>query len=279
MPRARVGDIELYYLLHGKPDGQAVVLINGFSAPLEMWAPQWPALAPEFRVLAYDLRGHGRSDLPFWGYDLATQAGDLLGLLNTLGLGRVHLVGDAAGGGIAVELTLAHPERVRSLTLIGHRMHGWNPPPESLPPSTPEEEAYARESRRLMAEGTLDEIRTHWWLGAWSKPMRDDPVRRRAARFGDLIRAYPGGSWWGTIPPATVPPHAPRIGQIAVPALIVTGGADMPIIRTHGEEWRRRIPHARYVEIPDAGHIPSWEFPDAFNATLLDFLRSASEGR
>ena len=57
------------------------------------------------------------------------------------------------------------------------------------------------------------------------------------------------------------------------------GGADLPIIKAHSHEWRRRIPHARSVEIPDAGHIPSWEFPDAFNAALLDFLRSASDAR
>jgi pimeloyl-ACP methyl ester carboxylesterase len=253
-----------------------VALINGFSAPLEMWAPQWPALAPEFRVLAYDLRGHGRSDLPLWGYDLATQTEDLLGLLDAVGLTRAHLVGDAAGGGIAVQIALDHPGRVASLTLIGHRIHGWNPPPGSLPAPTPEEEAHARESRRLLREGSQEEIRAHWWQGDWARPMREDPIRRRAARFRDLILSYPGGAWLATIPPQPVPPHYPRLAEIRMPTLVVAGGADMPVITAHAAEWRRCLPHARYVEIPDAGHAPSWEFPEVFNAALLDFLRSTA---
>src|SRR4051794_8222783 len=152
MPRACVGEIELYYLVEGPPDRPVVVLINGFSAPLEMWAPTVPALVPDFRVLLYDLRGHGRSDLPLGGYDLATQAGDLLGLMDGLGIGSAHLVGDAAGGGIAVEVALSHPARVRSLALIGTRIHGWKEPEGSVPPPTAEEEAYNREFQRRMRE-------------------------------------------------------------------------------------------------------------------------------
>src|SRR5438270_322836 len=145
MPRAPLGEIDLYYLLEGPRNRPAVVLINGFSAPLEMWAPTVPALVPTYRVLLYDLRGHGRSDLPLGGYDLATQAGDLLGLMDHVGLESAHLVGDAAGGGIAVEVALSRPERVRSLTLVGTRIHGWKEPPGSIPPPTPEEEVYNAE--------------------------------------------------------------------------------------------------------------------------------------
>lgn len=275
MPRARVGKIDLYYLLHGKADGPAVALISGFSAPLEMWAPQWPALAPEYRVLAYDLRGHGRSDLPFWGYDLTTQTADLLGVLDAAGIESAHLVGDAAGGGIAVEAALTCPERVRSLTLIGHRIHGWDPPEGTLPPRTPEQEAYDAESRRLAREGGTQETLAHWWQGDWAKPLREGPKERRPDRFRDLILGYPGGAWWATIPSPPVPPHHPRLHELRLPTLIMVGGADMPIIKAHGEQWQRCIPHARYVEIPGAGHIPSWEYPDLFNQTLLAFLRDA----
>ena len=104
MPRQRVGDIDLYYQIAGSADGPCVILIAGFSAPLEMWGPQIPALAPEHRVVAYDMRGHGRSDVPFGGYDAVTQSGDLLGLVDALGIQRASVVGDAAGGVIAGEL-------------------------------------------------------------------------------------------------------------------------------------------------------------------------------
>src|SRR5438132_623649 len=155
MPRARVGEIELYYLLEGPRDRPAVVLINGFSAPLEMWAPAVPALVPDYRVLLYDLRGHGRSDLPLGGYDLATQ----------------------------------------------------------------------------------------------------------------------GGAWQATLPSRAVPPHHPRLGEIRAPALLILGGADMPVIRVNTEEWVRALPNARLEVIPDAGHVPNWEFPELFNRVLAEFLR------
>jgi 3-oxoadipate enol-lactonase len=268
-----VQGIDLYYLLEGNPAGAPVVLIPGFSAPLEMWAPTLPALAAEFRVLLYDLRGHGRSDLPLSGYDLRTQAGDLLGLMNHLGWTDAHLVGDAAGGGIAVEIALNHPSRVRSLTLVGTRIHGWNAPADSVPPPTPEEEAYNREFQRRMREEGLPEILEQWWLGDWARPMREDPVRRRAARFRDLILSYPGGAWQAAIPSPPAPPHHRRLGEIRVPTLIVVGGDDLPVIKRDGVEWVRCIPGAQYVEIPEAGHIPNWEFPDRFNPVLVEFLK------
>lgn len=273
MPRTTIQGIELYYLVHGLSVGETVVLINGFSAPLEMWAPTVPALVSDYRVLTYDLRGHGRSDLPFGGYDLITQAEDLRGLLDHLRLEKVHLVGDAAGGGIAVELALAHPERVRSLTLIGTRIHGWKEPPGAVPPLTEEEEAYNQEFQRRFKEESLEEILEWWWRGEWSRPMREDGIRRRALRFRGLIMRYPGGAWLATLPTRPVPPHHPRRGEIQVPVLVVVGAADMPIIKAHAAEWVRGIRDSSYAEIPEAGHVPNWEFPAQFNQVLTRFLR------
>jgi len=258
MPRQRVGDIELSYQLAGEPGKPWVVLIPGYSAPLEMWGPQIPALAADYRVLAYDMRGHGRSDVPFGGYDVGTQSQDLRGLMDALEIPRACIVGDAAGGVIAVELALRHPERVSALVLVGTRILGWDPPEGTLEPETEEERQYNAESRRLMREGSLAEILEHWWQGSWSAPLRADPVRRRAARFRDLILSYPAGAWRATLPSAKVEAHRPRLGEIRVPVLVVTGGADLPIIKAHAEEWVRALPDAREAVIPDAGHAPSW---------------------
>jgi 3-oxoadipate enol-lactonase len=275
MPRQRVGDVDLYYQTAGAPGAPWVVLVAGFSAPLEMWAPQIPALVTDHRVLAYDMRGHGRSDVPFGGYDAGTQSEDLLGLMDSLGVQRACVVGDAAGGVIAVELALRHPLRVSSLVLVGTRIHGWDPPPGALPPPSTEEESYAAESRRLAREGSLPEVLEHWWRGEWSAPMRRDPVRRRAAQFRDLIMAYPGGAWRAVLPARPVPPHHPRLGEISVPVLVVSGGDDMPIIKAHAEEWCRRLRNRSAVVVAEAGHVPSWEFPSQFNESLLEFLRDA----
>jgi 3-oxoadipate enol-lactonase len=274
MPRAQVQGIDLYYLWEGTSSGDPVVLIPGFSAPLEMWAPTVPALAPEFRVLLYDLRGHGRSDCPLGGYDLETQAQDLVLLLDRLGVDRAHLVGDAAGGGIGVQVALAQPSRVRTLTLIGTRIHGWKEPEGSVPPAGPEQAAYDAEFQKRFREEGLPEILEQWWLGDWAAPMRNDPVRRRAQRFRDLILSYPGGAWQATLPARCIEPHHPRLPEIRCPTLVMVGGADMPIIQVNAREFTARIPGARLVTVPEAGHIPNWEFPDRFNPLLVEFLRS-----
>lgn len=272
MPRIRVGEIEIYYQTDGKEGAPWVVLIPGFSAPLEMWGPQIPALRERYRILTYDMRGHGRSDVPFGGYDLTTQSDDLLGIMDSLGVETAYLVGDAAGGCIAVETALRRPERVSSLILIGTRIHGWDPPADSLPEETDEERRYNDEFRRLMLEGSLQQILEQWWLGGWSKPLRGDPIRRRAAQFRDLIMSYPAGAWRATVPSAQVAPHYDRLPEIPTPALIVTGGDDLPMIKAHGRQWCESLPNAEAVSIPEAGHAPSWEFPKVFNDALLDFL-------
>lgn len=274
MPRATIQGFDLYYLVHGKSEGDTIVLINGFSAPLEMWSPTVPALVADYRVVSYDLRGHGRSDVPLGGYDLITQAEDLRGLLDHLRIERAHLVGDAAGGGIAVELALGYPDRVQSLTLIGTRIHGWKEPAGSVPPATEEEEAYNQEFQRRFKEESLSEILEWWWRGEWSRPMREDGIRRRAPRFRDLILSYPGGAWQSTLPTRPVPPHHPRLGEIRAPTLVVVGTSDAPVIKVHAAEWVRAIRDTSYAEIAEAGHVPNWEFPAQFNQALLRFLWS-----
>jgi len=276
MPRARVGKIELYYLIDGSAGSPWVVLIPGFSAPLEMWAPQLPALVGTHRVLTYDLRGHGRSDSPFGGYDVATQSRDLLGLMEHIGIDAACIVGDAAGGAIAVELALAHPERVSQLVLVGTRIHGWDPPAGQLPPETAEEQAYNEESRRLRRQGSIAQQLQHWWLGDWSRPLREDPVRRRALLFSDLILSWPAGAWRATMASPPVPPHFPLLPELQVPTLVIHGGADMAVIQAHARQWCATLPNATQIIVPGAGHVPNWEFPELFNRALLEFLRESS---
>jgi pimeloyl-ACP methyl ester carboxylesterase len=98
--------------------GRAVVCIHGLTANHTCWYPIAETLAPEWQVIAYDLRGRGGSDKPEAGYDLATHDADLAGLLDHFGLGRAVLVGHSLGAGIAVRFAAHHPERVDRLILF-----------------------------------------------------------------------------------------------------------------------------------------------------------------
>src|SRR5262245_15609485 len=103
MPKALTNGIQIHYQRKGH--GPDVVLLHGITANLAMWFTKvFPELAKDYRVTAYDLRGHGRSDMPPSGYDSFTMAQDLLGLLNALGIENARFVGHSFGGAIAMHL-------------------------------------------------------------------------------------------------------------------------------------------------------------------------------
>jgi pimeloyl-ACP methyl ester carboxylesterase len=115
MPKAIVGDIQLYYEEHGR--GEPLLLIMGLGASTLSWADQIPAFAREFRVIAFDNRGAGRSDKPAVHYSIAQFADDTAGLMDALAIDSAHVYGQSMGGFIAQELALRHPQRVTTLVL------------------------------------------------------------------------------------------------------------------------------------------------------------------
>ena len=116
MPTQTVGDVELYYELHGA--GQPVVLIHGLAGNCNAWKAQIEVLSKDYRVLALDNRGAGRSSAPDYPYTTRHFADDTIGLMDAVGITEpAHVVGRSMGGAIAQEITLAYPDRVRSLVI------------------------------------------------------------------------------------------------------------------------------------------------------------------
>ncbi len=116
MPKALANGIHIHYQQAG--EGPDVVLIHGVTGDLSVWYLHvLPALSREFRITAYDLRGHGNSDVTPNGYTSAHLAADLHGLLVSLGIARAHLVGASFGGTVAMQCAVLYPERVASLVL------------------------------------------------------------------------------------------------------------------------------------------------------------------
>lgn len=116
MPSVRVGDIDVYYEIHG--EGPPLVLIGGLGVDLTVFAPVTDLLARDFRVLTFDNRGAGRTDKPDIPYSIPMMAEDTIGLMDALGLPRAHIVGLSAGGRIAIEIAAGHPSRVDRLVLV-----------------------------------------------------------------------------------------------------------------------------------------------------------------
>ena len=235
--------------------GPVVVLLHPATGTAETWSPQRePLAAAGLRVIAYTRRGHLGSTLVDPDHPVAA-AEDLKALISALELGPVHLVGAALGGFYAVDFALAFPDLLRSLSVAGSMLgisdESWRaaldrvklPHSEELPPE------FLEIGPSYRAENP-DGVETWRRIAGSARPagLRLQPFLSKVT-FAALEGLH-------------------------VPTLLVGGGADLLVPAPFMELAASRLPRARYVNVPDAGHAIAWERPEQFNAALLDFLRT-----
>jgi pimeloyl-ACP methyl ester carboxylesterase len=245
------GPVQLNYTDTGG-HGVPVVLMHPATGSVLSWEHQTPAFVKAgYRVIAFDRRGWGQSNRDM-GH--GTAADDLIALMDSLHIDRVHLVGTAAGGFVAFDTALSFPSRLRSLVVANSIGGVTDPefvaqdrrvrPPEfaALPPELREVSPSYRVSN---PEGTKRWIaleKQSRIAGAPAQPLKN------AITFA-------------------------RLETISVPALLITGDADMiappPVLRMFAQHMRR----AETAVVPEAGHSTYWEQPDAFNRAVLSFIR------
>lgn len=244
----------LFYEVSGS--GHPVVLIHAFSVDRRMWEPQVAELEGRFRVIRYDLRGHGRSVAPTEPY---TGFGDLRALLDTLGISRATLVGLSAGAEIAINFAIAYPDRAAGLVLASPGLGGYATPP--LPWAGPVFEAAAAgdavRAAALWAETPIMAMRTNI-----------DAAETVTALVMDNARLW---SYRRTEQPLS-PPAIGRLAEITCPAVIIVGDADLAHITDIGRLLVEGITNATLVTLPGAGHFPNLDTPALFNGALTAFL-------
>jgi pimeloyl-ACP methyl ester carboxylesterase len=245
-------------------DGPAVVLIHGFGLDMRMWDPQLDPLAARFRVVRYDCRGFGACG-PFDPGVPYTHAGDLVALLDHLGIGDAVLAGLSFGGRVALQAALAAPDRVRGLALLDAVLDGvpWDP-----------ESAWALDevTRRVQAGG-VRAGREAWLAHPLFAAARKRPDL--AAALAAMVAGYPGQHWLGQDPHRETR-RIDVLEGIAVPVLVAVGERDVPGFREMSAVLARRIPGAAYHVVADAGHMVTMEQPAAVNDLLTGFLQEAS---
>ncbi|MBS7698103.1 MULTISPECIES: 3-oxoadipate enol-lactonase [unclassified Chelatococcus] len=257
----QVADLRVNVRIEGPEAAPVVTLSHSLAAHLEMWQPQMAALVRNFRVLRYDIRGHGGSSMPPSTPDIAALAEDIRGLLDALGIRRTHFVGLSMGGMIGQQLAIAHPEYIESLVLA-----------DTL-------SAYS-DAHRPMWQGRIDAA-----SGAdGMEPLVEPTIQRW---FTEAFRlANPAGMDWvrGMIR-ATQPNgfigccHAlmaldltDRLPMITAPTLVMVGRQDPTTPVAGAEIIAQAIPNARLMIIENAAHIANVEQPEVFTHHLLDFL-------
>ncbi len=260
---ANVDGASLYYEIAGT--GRPLVLVHAGIADSRMWDAQWEVFARHYTVIRYDMRGFGRSEMP---PAVFSNHQDLHGLLNHLGVGPVALLGASFGGRVAIDFTLAYPDLVSALVLVGAALggHDWS---EEVQRFGAAEDA-ALEQGDLAAATDLN-VRM-WVDGPHRSPDQVAPAIRERIREMQL-RAFTLDSPGAESRPLD-PPAAGRLAEIRAPTLALVGDRDVGDILTIADLLAAQIAGARKALIAGAAHLPSMEQPDLFNRIVLDFLRA-----
>jgi pimeloyl-ACP methyl ester carboxylesterase len=252
MPMLDRDGVNIHYDVAG--DGPALILTHGYSSTGQMWDGQIEPLAKHFTVITWDMRGHGRSDYPADPAQYSEEAtvADMAALLDAVGAKDAIVGGLSLGGYMSLAFHRAHPERTRALLIIdtgpGYKndqaRDGWNA--NAL-----------KRAERYEAEGLPD--LSHASAEVRLARHRDATGLARAARGmltqrdARVIESLPG---------------------VKVPAVVIVGANDTPFLAA-SDYMAAKIPGAKKVVIPDAGHSANIDQPAAFNAAMMRFLNDA----
>jgi pimeloyl-ACP methyl ester carboxylesterase len=240
--------------------GEAVVLIHAFSVDRRMWAPQIALLEHRFRVVRYDLRGHGKSEGPSAPY---APHEDLRSVLDALDISRATLIGLSAGATIATDFAIAYPNRVARLVLASPGLSGHVP-------STP----LTWTQPVFQAAGAGDaEGAARLWADTPIMAVRNDLSVAPAVR--DLVMSNVR-LWTYKANPAQqlTPPAITRLSEITCPTLVILGEQDLPHIKEIAGLLIKGIAGARLVTIPRAGHMVNLDARETFNRAVEAFVVS-----
>lgn len=249
MPHIDRDGVKVHYEVAGS--GPTILLTHGYSSACQVWQGQVDALASQYQVITWDMRGHGATDSPddAAAYSEEATVADMAALLDACGADQAILGGHSLGGYMSLAFRLTHPERVRALMLFdtgpGYRSDDsreqWN-------------ERARRRGDRLDQEGMEyvregGEVKREWHIHG-AAGLAHAARGMLAQRDGRVINSLP---------------------DIDVPTLVLVGANDEAYLA--GTDYMaNKIPGAQKIVIPDAGHSANLDQPEAFNAAVRDFL-------
>ena len=249
--------VRLFHRFDGPANAPVLLLSNSLGTALEMWDPQMPAFAERFRVLRYDMRGHGRSAVPPGPYSIADLGRDVLALLDANGIDRVRFCGLSMGGMTGMWLGCNAPERLEKLVLCNTSAQLGLPEHWNIRISLVQ-----NEGMKGVAEGVID----RWFTPEFRErdPQEVDRVRRM------LLETPPAG-YAACCAAIRDQDQRQAICAVPVPTLVVAGARDPATPPEHSRLIASKIPGARLVEL-DAAHLSNIEARDRFTASVLEFL-------
>lgn len=260
--RIQANGINISYRFDGLADGPTVTLSNSLASNLSMWEPQMPALTRRFRVLRYDQRGHGASDVPNGPYTFEALADDVRGLWRALGVTRSHFVGLSLGGMVAQALAVAG-EPVLDRIVIA----------DSMSEVTQAYRAVCDERIRLARtqgmEAHVAPTIARWFTAPF--------VARNPAvldRVRDMIRTTPVEGFALCCELLKRLDYTAELARIDRPSLIIVGEHDPTTTVAASRLMYENIRGSKLVILPSASHISNIEQPEPFNRAMMAFLEA-----
>ncbi len=257
------------YEVHGPEGAPAVVLIHGLGLCRGLWAAHLPALAATHRVLTYDLYGHGESAPAPATACLALYAGQIVRLMDEVGLDRAAIVGFSIGGMINRRLVMDHGDRVAALAIL-------NSPHDRGPEAQEAVEARAATVRNDGAMATLDAALERWFTPEFRTARPDVMQQVRDWRASVEPESYAQAAWvlaHGVR--ELVRPEPP----IVVPALVLTCEHDSGSTPAMSRAIAAEIAGAEIHIVPRLQHLGLMEAPELFTGPVLDFLARVQRPR
>ena len=265
MPELRLGSgLRLHYTESGRPDGTPALLLHGWPDSAFSYSRALAHLPDRIRAVAIDQRGFGDSDRPESGYTIPELADDAVAVLDALGIERAVLVGHSFGSFVARRATIAHPQRVAALVLIGTGFTAANPVTRDvqsalrdLPDPIPLE--FARE---FQASTIHHPVPPEFFDQIVAESMKLPPRLWRLALNGLL--EYD---------------DARQLGRIEAPTLLLYGEHDALFPRQDQDRLLEELPAAELTVYADTGHCPNWERPERVAEDIAAFMPAGTGPR
>jgi pimeloyl-ACP methyl ester carboxylesterase len=245
--------------------GPALVFLHAGVADRRMWRTELAAFAPTHHALAYDRRGFGESHGVAESF---SHVDDLRAVLDALGERQAVLVGCSQGGRVALDFTLAHPERVRGLVLVAPAVSGATAPATPAP-SVARLYASIEEAEARGDVERVNALETHLWLDGPQGPEGRVGGAARALFLemnGVALRAHSPGAAQEPLP------AMPRLGELRVPTRVVCGDLDVPHLQERCALLARDIPAADLRMMQGCAHLPNLEQPRVFEMLVRELL-------
>jgi len=257
MPRVLLGDLNVYYEVHG--EGEPLILLHGLGSSTRDWQFQLDDFAAHYQVITLDLRGYGQTDHPPGPYSIRLMSEDVIALMDYLEISSFHLLGYSLGGAVALQIAVDHAHRIDKLIVV-------NSQPSFIPTSWRQKVEYYM---RKMVVATMGMRRLAPVIASRLFPNHDQQDLRDLVI--DRYSQNDAQAYLATLDALITWSVVPQLGKLQMPILFIAAEHDYTPVEDK-KRYLDQIPNARMVVVENSRHGTPLDQPEVFKGYVLDFL-------